>query len=293
MSTYSIWGGVVPPSAGVSESPDSAPLTLATRFTVSQNLRCTAIRYYHGAGWDNVRGKPAAVGLYDDSGTLLSSTSTIPAIATGWNDVTIPQVDLASGNTYRAAVFYDGGASLPAYSAEGAYFTSDHVNGPFTATLGLFNYSSSMTFPTGFFNNASYFSDLLASDAVSTTLTLTGGGAATAASYKESRQPASITGAGTPSSTSLKRALTLATVTGGGALGAGVGAPTRTGAVALSGNGVLSVVDRKLVAHVVQLLGGGGMHVSGHSGSAPLNIAGHLVPALAGHVSSGIAGHIA
>lgn len=169
MATYSIWAGVVPPSPGTIEANDSNPLSLGTVFSVSADVTAVAIRYYHGAGWDDVRGRVGAVGLYTAGGALLASSSTVPAIATGWNDVTIPSTPLTAGGTYCAVVYYPGDPSFedPRYSAEGSYWGTV-TNGPLTGTDGRYVYNGALTFPTNSFGLASYFSDVIVSDTPAT-----------------------------------------------------------------------------------------------------------------------------
>lgn len=304
MTDYSIWNGAAPPSAGMDQSTDTQHYTLGTVFQVTTSgLSAKAIRFYFLPGAWNPLGAPTKVALYDfTTQALLASaiySGGVPG-APGWTDVPISPVALSTSAQYVAAVLYPNGY----YPFESQYFhLHTQTTGPLTAfgddapppivNNGRFAVATDLAFPTDSFGNTSYFADVVVSEAaISTTLTLSGGGAAASVSHKESRGVAAVTGAGTPTTVSIKRAMVQGLISGGGVLVTGAGSPTRTASALLSGGGVLGSTGRKSTSRVMVLSGGGTLRETGHSGAA-LNIAGHLVPALAGHVSLGIAGHIA
>lgn len=238
MATLSLWENADPPSAGVAAFTDS-PINLGIVFIASDAVTASAVRYYRIAGSPHAaeQNRPEAVAVYRVSdGHLMVSTSTIPAIASGWNEVAVASTALAADTYYMAVAFYGGRGSNPNFTAEGGYFSGGSVtNGvlhsPDTDEVGAphngqYGYGSSLAMPTNTFNGGGYFVDVVVD---------TGAASASGASALSGR--GTVAGAGAKGG----RAAGSATTPGGGISGAATkgarGPGSVTAAPAASGAG--------------------------------------------------------
>lgn len=152
MAIYSLWDSAYTP-ANVADS-ESAPITLGTEFSVSEDAQCIGVRYYRFSG--NTGEKVG--GLYDNLGALLASVIFTGETASGWQEALFATpVALTAGTRYRASVYHPDGY----YAYEGVYFSSSVTVGPITAPIdaGKFSYATGISLPANDFNSSSYFID--------------------------------------------------------------------------------------------------------------------------------------
>jgi hypothetical protein len=164
VTQYSIWSGVVPPSAGMSQQADTGAYTLGTTFDLSGAVTAVAVRFYFGAGWA-VAGTPSEVAIYEYVSHNLVTSAVVGAVAVaGWNDVAITATALDPAKRYLTCALYP----LGRYAAEGGYFANPVSSPPLTAPAdgatvdnGRFNSGLTLTFPASAVNKTSYFVDVL------------------------------------------------------------------------------------------------------------------------------------
>lgn len=137
---------------------DSNSVELGVKFVASSNRSITGLRFYKGP--QNVGAHTA--NLWDASGNLLASAVFANETASGWQTVSFSSpVPITSGVTYVASYHTSG-----YYSATGAFFANDYVNGPLTAPAaggnGVYAYGASASvFPTGSYNATNYWVDVV------------------------------------------------------------------------------------------------------------------------------------
>jgi hypothetical protein len=164
VTQYSIWSGVVPPSAGVSQQADTGAYTLGTTFDLSQAVTAVAVRFYFDTGWV-VAGTPTQVAIYEYvSHNLVTSALNGAAAVAGWNDVAITPTALDPAKRYLTCAVYP----LGRYAAEGGYFANPVSSPPLTAPAdgatadnGRFNSGAVLAFPASAVGKSSYFVDIL------------------------------------------------------------------------------------------------------------------------------------
>lgn len=143
-----------PPTAAAA---DNTPVELGTRFTVNADGFITALRFYKGPG-----NTGAHTGrLWSSTGTQLSTVVFNNETAGGWQTAALnPPVAVTAGTTYVASYW----APVGRYAVGSAFFTTDWVNGPFTAPAsgtagnGVFS-TSEGAFPVFSFNATNYWVD--------------------------------------------------------------------------------------------------------------------------------------
>ncbi|MEZ4279452.1 MAG: DUF4082 domain-containing protein [Myxococcota bacterium] len=162
-----IFGGAARPEAADVPVFDPTDYELGTAFSSSIAGRVTAPRVYvgpvEGANPGSIVGT-----LWDAYGSVLGSAAFGP-IVVGWNEVTLTSpIAIAAGTTYVVSANTNAGTtgtgSYAFDSAGGAgFFGGGYVNGPLTATSGLFN-TTPGAFPASTFppsnGGSSYFRDV-------------------------------------------------------------------------------------------------------------------------------------
>jgi hypothetical protein len=163
---------VSPPGAPVSAWPDttvpssfagaSAPVELGVKFRSDVAGYVTSIRFYKAAGNTGTH-----VGnLWSSAGALLATATFTNETASGWQRVDFSQpVAIAANTTYVASYHCPVGF----YSFAGAYFTIQGVDAPPLHLLasnvsggnGVFRYTAASAFPTGSYNAANYWVDVV------------------------------------------------------------------------------------------------------------------------------------
>jgi hypothetical protein len=143
-----------------SDSGDPGSVELGVSFTPSVTGTVNGIRFYKSAANTGTH-----IGsLWTGNGTLLASGTFTGETSSGWETLVFSSpVGVTAGTTYVAGYFAPNGH----YSYTGSAFTSAVTNGPLTAVAnstspnGVFSYSGSSAFPTGSFNAANYWVDVL------------------------------------------------------------------------------------------------------------------------------------
>jgi hypothetical protein len=155
----SLWGNSVP---GVVDWGDSQAVEVGVQFSSANAGYLSGVRFYKSAA-----NTGAHVGsLWTASGTLLAQATFTNETGSGWQQVTFATpVQIAANTTYIASYHTNTGH----YAADSQYFSSgSYTNAPLTAPggdpahpNGLFTYSATPTFPTGTFNGANYWVDVM------------------------------------------------------------------------------------------------------------------------------------
>jgi N,N-dimethylformamidase beta subunit-like protein/uncharacterized protein DUF4082/fibronectin type III domain protein/Big-like domain-containing protein len=142
------------------DSGDTSSVELGVKFTASATGTVTGIRFYKASTNTGTH-----VGsLWTAGGTLLASGTFTNESGSGWQTLSFTTpVGVAAGTTYVAGYLAPNGH----YSYTSSAFTTAVTNGPLSAVAngtspnGVFAYSGSSTFPTGSFNAANYWVDVL------------------------------------------------------------------------------------------------------------------------------------
>ncbi|WP_203030690.1 DUF4082 domain-containing protein [Frankia nepalensis] len=160
---YSLWSDTTTP--GTVDAGDPGAVELGVKFTASVNGQIAGIRFYKSAA-----NTGSHVGtLWDGSGTPLASATFTNESTTGWQEVLFATpVQVTAGTTYVASYHTNTGH----YSVSSSYFSTNITNGPLTALAsggsggnGVYAYGASSTFPTGTYNAANYWVDVVFSPA--------------------------------------------------------------------------------------------------------------------------------
>ena len=155
----SVFNGVDPTiSSVVNVGSDGQPLTLGMRFQVSVPGKITGISFWQNAIMDGAH----TVALYDNTGTTQlaqASATDVTGFPSRWRTITFTTaVTVTPGTTYVAAVFM-GNNFYTWTTADPGTFNAPIVNGVMTGLMtnppgnanGVFDYSTSITFPTSHF----------------------------------------------------------------------------------------------------------------------------------------------
>ncbi|MFW5467134.1 DUF4082 domain-containing protein [Knoellia sp. CPCC 206391] len=152
------------PSTAVPANPsdsDTSALELGVKFTSDLDGVVTGIRFYKGTGNTGTH-----VGnLWTETGTRLASVTFTNESATGWQQASFSTpVAITADTTYVASYHAPNGH----YAGDGAYFTTGVDRGPLHALRdgvsggnGVYAYGSSSAFPTGSWNAANYWVDVV------------------------------------------------------------------------------------------------------------------------------------
>ena len=136
---------------------DPNPVEVGVKFQSALAGQVTGLRFYKA-----LKNIGTHVGnLWTDTGTLLASATFANETADGWQEVNVPTpVTLIPGQTYIASYHTDG-----YYSADPAYFASDHLQWPLLAPAsggnGVFSYGISSLFPTNTYHSINYWVDIV------------------------------------------------------------------------------------------------------------------------------------
>ena len=132
------------------------------QFTPSANGWVAGIRFYKGSSNTGTH-----IGeLWTASGTLLGQVTFTDESASGWQEADFSSpIAVTAGTTYVASYFAPAGN----YSYTSAGFASAVTNGPLTAPAsssvtpgnGVYNYSSSASFPDSSYNATNYWVDVV------------------------------------------------------------------------------------------------------------------------------------
>ena len=149
-------------SPRVSDSGDRGSVEVGVKFTSSVVGEITGIRFYKSTlNTGTHRGN-----LWNASGERLATSIFTTETDAGWQSVTFtPAIMIEPETTYVASYFApEGGFSVD----EGYFSTSDHTNGPLTATMsgtdganGLYRYGGQSGFPTYPSASANYWVDVI------------------------------------------------------------------------------------------------------------------------------------
>lgn len=155
----SLWSGASVPA--VAAAADTDAVELGVRFTVSQQVAATAIRFYKGTG----NGGTHLGRLWNASGQLLGTASFPNETASGWQQGALgTPVVLSPGTTYVVSYYAPQGR----YSIDTGYFTGRSVDSPplqapassGVAPNGVYLYGSG-GFPSGSWNASNYWVDVV------------------------------------------------------------------------------------------------------------------------------------
>jgi hypothetical protein len=142
------------------DSGDGSSVELGVKFTADSNGTITGVRFYKAAANTGAH----VVNLWTAGGQLLASATVSNETSSGWQYAAFTNpVSITSGTTYVASYFAPAGH----YSATSGAFASGVDNAPLHAVAnsasanGVFSYGPSSTFPTGSFNAANYWVDVL------------------------------------------------------------------------------------------------------------------------------------
>lgn len=139
---------------------DPNPVELGMKFIASIPGQITGIRYYKGAQDTGTH----TGSLWTSTGTRITTATFTNETASGWQMVTFAQpVAITAGTTYVAS-FHSNGH----YAVTSNYFNTSRTNSPLTAPSssssggnGLYAYAANSVFPTGTYNAANYWVDVL------------------------------------------------------------------------------------------------------------------------------------
>lgn len=152
--TFTLHGTTTPPTV---DSGDTQAVELGTVFTVSQPGSVTGIRFYKSSANTGIH-----IGtLWSLTGQQLARVTFTGETASGWQTANLSTpVALTPGERYIVSYFAPAGR----YSVASGWFTTQRTNGPIVAEVnqnGRFRYGNPGGFPTGTWNSASYFVDVV------------------------------------------------------------------------------------------------------------------------------------
>ncbi|SDJ03730.1 Ig-like domain (group 2) [Frankineae bacterium MT45] len=155
------------PSGGAVDSGDRSSVELGVQFSVDAAEPITALRFYKADA--NVGTHVGSI--WSSDGTLLAQATFTDETADGWQQVDFATpVTALPGNTYVASYFAPSGH----YSETDHYFDTGLNNGILHApgadsssANGLYVYTPTPAFPTGTYNGANYWIDVVAGPASS------------------------------------------------------------------------------------------------------------------------------
>ena len=156
----SAWSASTTPTTPQQSDPNA--VELGVKFTTSINGFITGVRFYKGTGNTGTH-----VGnLWSAGGALLATATFSAETASGWQQVNFASpVPVTANTVYVASYFAPNGN----YAGDPNFFATSGVdNGPVnllsngaTGGNGVYNYSSTTTFPTSTFNATNYWVDVV------------------------------------------------------------------------------------------------------------------------------------
>ena len=159
----SAWSASTTPTTTSASDPNA--VELGVKFTTSINGFITGVRFYKGTGNTGTH-----VGnLWSAGGALLARATFSAETASGWQQVNFASPVPVTANTVYVASYY---APAGNYAADLNYFATSGVsNGPINLLStgaaggnGVYNYSSTTTFPSSTYNATNYWVDIVFSD---------------------------------------------------------------------------------------------------------------------------------
>ena len=156
----SAWSASTTPTTPQASDPNA--VELGVKFTTSINGFITGVRFYKGTGNTGTH-----VGnLWSAGGALLARATFSAETASGWQQVNFASPVPVNANTVYVASYY---APNGRYAADPNFFATSGVsNGPVNLLSngaaggnGVYNYSSTTTFPSSTYNATNYWVDLV------------------------------------------------------------------------------------------------------------------------------------
>ncbi len=156
----SAWSASTTPTTPQHSDPNA--VELGVKFTTSINGFITGVRFYKGTGNTGTH-----VGnLWSAGGALLARATFSAETASGWQQVNFASPVPVNANTVYVASYYAPNGN---YAADLNFFATSGVsNGPVNLLSngaaggnGVYNYSSTTTFPSSTFNATNYWVDLV------------------------------------------------------------------------------------------------------------------------------------
>ncbi len=144
----------------VTSTTDASSVELGMKFSSSAAGTITGLRYYKGAQDTGTH----TGSIWSSSGTRLATATFTSETASGWQTVSFSQpLAITAGTTYVASYHSNG-----RYAVTSNYFTTSRTNGALTAPSsstsggnGVYAYGTNSLFPTGSYNAANYWVDVL------------------------------------------------------------------------------------------------------------------------------------
>ncbi len=144
----------------ITSGTDASSVELGMKFTASTAGTITGLRYYKGAQDTGTH----TASIWSSTGTRLATATFTNETASGWQTVALAQpLTITAGTTYVASYHSNG-----RYAVTANYFTASRTNGALTAPAsstsggnGVYAYGTSSLFPTGSYNAANYWVDVL------------------------------------------------------------------------------------------------------------------------------------
>ncbi|ODT82135.1 MAG: Mo-co oxidoreductase dimerization domain protein [Pelagibacterium sp. SCN 64-44] len=135
---------------------DTQPVNLGVKFVAATDGMITGVRYYRSAADPGTH----TGSLWSSTGALLATGTFVNETASGWQTLIFANpIPITAGTTYVASYHSNGN-----YASSANYFVTDRVNGVLTAPAagnGVFTYGSGNLFPTGTYNGANYWVDVV------------------------------------------------------------------------------------------------------------------------------------
>lgn len=169
-STSTLFTATQGPCSSTCGGSDQNSVELGLRFSVDTTGTITGIRFWKPTLSDSNH----SVELWSGTGTLLTQATSTSETTNGWQEVSISPISVSSGNSYVASYHTHGYASTQAFGWP-LVVSPIHTN----ANAGVYNYSSSASFPSSYYNSSNYWVDVVFTPATTATATPTATTAAT------------------------------------------------------------------------------------------------------------------
>ena len=139
------------------DSGDGGTIEVGVQFTPNLNGTVTGVRFYKATANTGTHTGT----LWSAAGVALATGTFTAESGSGWQTLVFSApVAVTAGTIYTASYYAPSGH----YSVNSNYFTTDYVNGPLTApagTNGVYRYGAGGGFPTGTFQSANYWVDVV------------------------------------------------------------------------------------------------------------------------------------
>ena len=148
---FSLWNRAATPARAADS--EAKAVELGVRFQTAIDGEISSIYFYKGAGNDG----PHSAKLWTTTGQMLVSATFGSETAQGWQKVDLDRpLYVSAGETYVASYHAPKGH----YAIDEGYFSQPLVNGPLTATSGVYAYGAAGSFPTGAWKASNYWVDV-------------------------------------------------------------------------------------------------------------------------------------